>query len=96
MYAEQNGRNTWNDAGAGVTQREEDTGGAEKTVAVLTAAADCRCQFTVFCFCFAEIMLSADICDRTIGYAYNQKNLFYKITKPTTLIGIIPAILTAQ
>ena len=35
MYAEQNGRNTGNDAGAGVTQREEDTGGIEEAVIVL-------------------------------------------------------------
>ena len=35
MYAEQNGRNTGNDTGAGVTQREEDTGGAEEAVIVL-------------------------------------------------------------
>lgn len=35
MYAEQNGRNTGNDAGAGVTQREEDTGGVEEAVIVL-------------------------------------------------------------
>ena len=35
MYAEQNGGNTGNDAGAGVTQREEDTGGIEEAVIVL-------------------------------------------------------------
>lgn len=35
MYAEQNGRNTGNDAGAGVTQRKEDTGGVEEAVIVL-------------------------------------------------------------
>ena len=35
MYAEQNGGNTGNDTGAGVTQREEDTGGAEEAVIVL-------------------------------------------------------------
>lgn len=35
MYAEQNGRDTGNDAGTGVTQGEEDTGGVEEAVAVL-------------------------------------------------------------
>lgn len=35
MYAEQNSRNTGNDAGAGVTQREEDTGEIEEAVIVL-------------------------------------------------------------
>ena len=35
MYAEQNSINTGNDAGAGVTQREEDTGGAEEAIIVL-------------------------------------------------------------
>lgn len=75
MHAEQNGRNTGNDAGAGVTQREEDTGGIEEAVIVLMrqVAAD---NSPFFCLCFVEITLSADICDRTIGYAHNHQNRF--------------------
>ena len=80
MYAEQNGRNTWNDAGAGVTQREEDTGGVEKTVAVLTAAADCRCQFTVFYvsalprLCYRRISVAGRSNTRIIKKSFLQNN----------------------
>ena len=74
MYAEQNSRNTGNETQMQVSRREKKIlEGLRKQCVLMRQVAADNSQ-VLFCLCFVEITLSADICDRTIGYAHNHQN----------------------